>query len=295
MKAPLLHERVEHAFELLQRGLPIERVARFSGIPLRALRVCTWAEPDDVQGVLHALAVLDSDVRSSERQLRGSASWPFVLLAASVLAGAVVWTLAFPALRKLPLGGAEVSLFPAGAAFVLSSALLVCLGLAALLRVQVPGLGQAWRSIDRYVFANCSSLLHSNGVPLTRALRAAGMWGPASVRAGGEAVARSLDAGAAPPQAPLLSPREFPGMDSLRVIANSVFDVVALGVLLVAARSGTAGPALLALEATAKATMRREVPRQVQDLQTIAVVLSGISIAVTFSAFYFTYVRAVTG
>lgn len=295
MKALLLHERVEHAFELLQRGMPIERISTFSGIPLRVLRVCTFAEPGDVQGVLHALARLDTDVRTGERQLRGSASWPFVLLSSSVLAGVVVWGLALPALKKLPLGGAEVSLLPAGAALTISSLLLVSLGLAALLRVPVPGLGHAWRSIDRYVFANCSSLLHSNGVPLTRALRAAAMWGPANVRAGGEAVARSLDAGGVAPNAPLLSPREFPGMDSLRVIANSVLDVVALGVLLVAARSGTAGSALLALEATAKATMRREVPREVQNLQTIAVVLAGISIAVTFAAFYFTYIRAVTG
>ena len=273
-----LHDRAARALELIRQGAPAASAARSAGVPVRAVQACALAAPGDAQGVLETLARLAMEVERRERQLRGAASWPFVLLLAALLSSAVVWSVAMPALRSAPMGGAQVSLVPAVLALGASSLLLVALGLAVLLRVPVPGLTRAWASIDRHAFASCTHLLHAAGVPLTGALRAAASWLPPRGRAAGEGVARALEAGGT--EAPT---------------AAAVLEEAALGLLWSAAKSGTAAPMLGALHATTRVTMEREVPRELTRLHTTALLLAGLAVGVSFGTFYLTYIRAVTG
>lgn len=277
MSASTLQSRAARALELLRQGSPVAQAARNSGVPLRALQSCQQAAPGDAQGVLEALSRLGADVQRRERQLRGAASWPFGLLMVAILSTLVVWGLALPALAQLPLGGARVSLVPAVVALLTSSATLLGLGLVVLRRVPVPGL-RAWTAIDRHAFATCTQLLHAAGVPLTDALRAAATWMPPAGRAAGDAVARALEAGS---------------REALQ--AHPVLDAVAAGLLLGAAKSGTAPAALSALHATTRVTMEREVPREVARLHVVALLLAGVAVGVNFATFYSTYIRAVTG
>jgi type II secretory pathway component PulF len=272
-----LQSRATRALELLRQGAPVAQAARTSGVPLRALQACQRAAPGDAQGVLEALGGLAADVERREREVRSAATWPFVLLVTALVSGVVVWGAALPALSRLPLGGAQISLTPAVVTLMSSMLGLVVLGWVVLRRVSVPGL-RAWTSIDRHAFASCTQVLHAAGVPLTDALRAAATWMPLPARAAGEAVARALEAGS----------REA-------LEESQVLDAVAAGLLLGAAKSGTAPAALSALHATTRVTMEREVPRQVTRLHTVALLLAGAAVGVNFVVFYSTYIHAVTG
>ena len=41
--------------------------------------------------------------------------------------------------------------------------------------------------------------------------------------------------------------------------------------------------------------MEREVPRELTRLHTVALLLAGLAVGVSFGTFYLTYIRAVTG
>ncbi len=277
MNVPL-QGRLVRALHLLGQGVPPASVAKEVGLSTRALEAWAVARPGASREGLEALLLLGGEVDRRERTARGAATWPLVLLVAALLSSAVVWSATLPALALLPLGGGEVSLLPAVLSVLGSSLALLFLGVGVLSRAPLPGLQRMWSSIDRYAFATCAQLLHAGGVPLTDALRAAARWLPAHARRHGEDIARSLEAGGAN------APR-----------SSAALDPVALGLLLAAAKSGTAAHLLTALSATTQVTMAREVPREVSRLHTLSLVLAGLATLVNFATFYFTYVRAVTG
>ncbi|MDP2269508.1 MAG: hypothetical protein Q8K32_02180 [Archangium sp.] len=273
-----LQGRLDRALHLLAQGVPPASVAKELGLSARALDAWSVARPGASKEGLEALSRLGTEVARRERTLRAAATWPLVLLVAALLSSAVVWSATLPALSLLPLGGGKVSLLPAALSVLVSSSTLLFLGLGVLSRARLPGLQGVWSSIDRHAFATCTHVLHAAGVPLTDSLRAAARWLPAYARPQGEDLARSLEAGGA------YAPR-----------SPAALDPVALGMLLAAAKSGTATHLLAALRATTQVTMAREVPREVSRLHTASLVLAGLATGANFATFYFTYVRAVTG
>lgn len=278
MSELLLKERVSRALELLRQGSPPASVSRRSGVPGRALQSYALASPADAPAALEALALLSALIERREREVRGAATWPFMALIGALCSSVLVWQLALPALRRAPLGGGQLSAFPAAITILVVLLALFALGLAVLLRAPVPGLPRAWSSIERHAFASCAHVLHEAGVPLPLALKSAATWLPARGQAEGESVAHALEAGG-----------------SAAPNASSALDPVALSLLFGAARSGSSLTMLGALRTSTRVTMEREVPRDVLRLHTASLLLAGFAVGVSFITFYLTYVRAITG
>lgn len=271
-------QRAGAALEVLSRGGDLRAAARAGALELRAVRVVAQAAPGDARAALIALALVGAEAGRQERALRGAVAWPLAMLGLSVLSSGLVTQVALPALRRLPLGGEQLSATPVLLAFLGSVALFVAVVFSAQRRLSLGGVLSAWRSIDAWAFLACTRALVAVDVALPAALRAASTFCAGPQRAAGEALARGLEAGSAEAEvaAPLLG--ELPS-----------------ALLVSAAKSGTANASLEALSALALTTLRREVPRDASRIHTAALLVAGAGVALSGIAFYSTYVRAVTG
>ncbi len=273
----LARERAQALARDLGGGMPLERVAERAGLDPRLVEPCVTAGVADPAAALLGLIRVLGPTSSHRRTLRAAGSYPLVLAVVITATAGLVLGVMGPAMATLPLAGEPGS--PALLALALALAVLALLVLAATVlgRVPLPWIGEVWRDLDGYAFLAGLEVLSAAGAPLPAAVRGAACWCRGAPRQRAMELARSLEAGRAPPVlAPLLAPLEA-------------------SMLHAAARADALPATLEALVRQRVFALARQVPTATIRVHTVALVLAGLGMLVVGGSFFFVYSQAVGG